>query len=339
MNVFIRVDSSTLLGAGHVMRCLALAHDLSKTGAHVSFICRQLPGNLISTIKGQGFHVWQLEPDQDDATQTYSYIKNATSPDWLVVDHYHLDHHWERKVRPLVKKILVIDDLANRAHDCDRLLDQNLYPDPGNRYKGLVSSEACLWLGPKYLLLRDEFQQIRPRTREASLKRILISFGGTDPTNETLKALQALAELKLSFHVDVVVGSAHPAIGKMKEICARQSSFRVHEQIDYLATLMNEADVAIGAGGTSTWERCLLGLPTITVEVADNQTEILTHLDQLGAIVHTGKSMDVDREVIAREVKSLLDHPEKLLQMNKSCLTIMKEYQPGLVAKEMRRML
>jgi UDP-2,4-diacetamido-2,4,6-trideoxy-beta-L-altropyranose hydrolase len=206
--------------------------------------------------------------------------------DWLVVDHYALDGRWEGRLRGSARKILAIDDLADRVHDCDVLLDQNFYVAMQTRYAGKVPQNSQLLLGPRYALLRDEFRtlraQVKPRTGE--VERILIFFGGVDAQNYTGIAINALIELAIkNIQLDVVIGAQHPCRGEIEALCLEQG-YVCHVQTSRMAELMASADLAIGAGGTATWERCCLGLPTLTFCTADNQKRQLADAAEAGLL-------------------------------------------------------
>lgn len=217
MKVAFRADASVGIGSGHVMRCLTLAGELKEAGAQIIFICRECEGNLCDLIEKQGIPVarisGELQSWEADAFQSLEALKKYGKADWLVVDHYSLDHRWEAGIRNAAEKIMVIDDLADRIHDNDLLLDQNLYEDLENRYNGLAPPHCIKLLGPRYALLRPEFRKARAslRKRDGIIRRILVSFGGSDPSNETAKALEAIGLLgKPEIAVDVVVGSSNP---------------------------------------------------------------------------------------------------------------------------------
>ncbi|WP_205419951.1 UDP-2,4-diacetamido-2,4,6-trideoxy-beta-L-altropyranose hydrolase [Aeribacillus pallidus] len=334
MNVIFRTDSSVTIGTGHVMRCLTLANQLKKqVNADVSFICRDLEGNLIHFIKDNGFRVlvlpkiqinkvdhlaifqWYEKNWKQDVYETqFLFKKYNFSIDLLVVDHYGLDSKWESKIKPFSKKIMVIDDLANRKHVCDFLLDQNWYLNYQERYKNLVPPECKQLLGPNYVLLREEFIEAsrQKRIRDGKIHNILVFFGGTDPTNETIKTLNALALLENNIKVNVVVGSSNKRKHEIREYCDRYLNFFFHCQVSNMASLMNEADLAIGAGGTTTWERCYLGLPSITIIVADNQIELTDSVSKFGATINLGCSHEVTSDQIFEAVKDLIEHPKKV---------------------------
>lgn len=199
----------------------------------------------------------------------------------LVVDHYALAAEWEKFLRPAVDRIMVIDDLADRRHDCDILLDQNFYQNRERRYGGLVPPHCLQFLGPDFVLLRPEFKEARRnlRRRKGKIRRLLVFFGGADPGNETAKVLAALALLKYpELRVDVVVGANNPHKQEIEETCRNLPGVSFYCQVDKMAELMARADLAVGAGGTATWERLYLDLPTVAVAAAENQEETLAAL-------------------------------------------------------------
>ena len=249
-----RADASAAIGTGHVMRCRALAHALQERGAQAEF--REESG--------------------------------IEAADWLIVDHYSLDAAWESRMRQKAAKILVIDDLADRKHDCDLLLDQNFFPDAARRYDDLVPPRCRKLLGPRYALLRHEFSEQRKslRERNGNVSRILVSLGGIDAGNETSRVILLLKGLRVA--VDVVVGAANPHANRIARECA-EAGFAFHRQASNMAELMAAADLAIGAGGSTTWERCCLGLPTLQVAIAPNQEATSRALAEAGLVLFCGK--------------------------------------------------
>jgi UDP-2,4-diacetamido-2,4,6-trideoxy-beta-L-altropyranose hydrolase len=290
MKVIFRVDASNQIGTGHVMRCLTLAAKLPEA----EFVCIETEGNLLDFISSKGFQVHVIQPGKAndeycfhskwlenhwlaDAMQT-GQISNGA--DWLVVDHYALDKRWENAVRLYNKKIMVIDDLADRQHECDLLLDQNYYQDMETRYDGLLPKSCVKLLGPKYALLRDEFIEA-PKTRQFGIvKKIFVSFGGVDATNETGKVLEILKGK--FFNITALTGSKN--YQELKNKFGDCRDITLLERSEHVAKLMAESDLAIGAGGSTTWERCALGLPTIAWPVAENQVKILQDVAAYGAL-------------------------------------------------------
>ncbi len=294
MKVAIRVDTSLAIGAGHLMRCLALAEELCSIGAEVSFICRAHSGHLEELIVARGHGLYRLTttsiasdaggsahtdwlgaPWLTDAEDTRIVLDQLGGVDWLVVDHYAIDARWETCQRPVAKAILVIDDLADRPHDCDLLLDQNLHAPGKSRYDGLLPAGARRLLGPQYALLRADFAAARVEQlkRDGLVRRLLVFFGGVDADNLTGSLLDALPPL-LAGHdvaVDVVLGAASPHAATVRQCCDRLPWATFYHQTEDMARLMTSADLAIGAAGTAVWERCCLGLPAIVVPLAENQ--------------------------------------------------------------------
>lgn len=336
MDVIIRADATTQIGSGHVMRCLTLAHMLKREGARVAFIGRKMP-TALEDLVSRDFSLHSLkEPigldgsidSEKDAQLTAEYLDGRAKPDWIVVDNYSIGLEWESQIRPHVKNVMVIDDLANRAHDCDVLLDQNLCPDFQTRYDALVPSRALKLLGPRYALLRPEFYEARShlRPRDGQVRSILVSFGGADPTNETAKALEAMLLLGMSgIEVEVVLGGINPQAESLTELCSKLANARVHRHVSNMADLMAKADLAIGAPGTTTWERCLLGLPTITIVLAPNQQLVGEDVSYSGAAVNLGWHSEVTPARIAEAVAELVDNPQAVRDMGQAALRIMQD--------------
>lgn len=267
--VFV-ADASTVIGSGHIMRCLTIAHNLTKHDCKVTFVMRDLPGNLIEYVKAQGF----------------SHSFNYEQADLYIIDHYEIGIEEERWIRQYTNYIMVIDDLANRAHDCDILLDQNVTPKYEIRYNKLVPKHCIKLVGPNYLIMRDEFLQARRKRNITELSRLLVFMGGSDPTAETLKVLQALSDFTFE-HIDVVVGNSNVYHAQIKAVC-KERGYAYHQQINYMAKLMSEADFSLGAGGATTWERCFVGLPSACTIVADNQRVCTHYAAELGACINLG---------------------------------------------------
>jgi UDP-2,4-diacetamido-2,4,6-trideoxy-beta-L-altropyranose hydrolase len=318
--VVFRVDGGATLASGHVMRCLTLASELTRRGAQVAFICRELPGHLGARVQREGYPLHLLKgpregapvPWQRDAEETRALLE-PLHPEWLIVDHYELDAAWERVQRAVVARVLVIDDLADRSHACEVLLDQNYFGAvTGQRYAGLVPDETRLLLGPHYALLRREYAAARaaltPRTGAA--RRVLVFFGGSDATDETSKALQALSAPEFShLAVDVVLGANHAAAAAVRALAAARPYTTLHTNLPSLAGLMGHADLAVGAGGTTTWERLCLELPSVVVTVAANQEQPSASLAAAGLVIPAGRAPAVSVEELRAAIASALRGP------------------------------
>ena len=303
MKIVVRADASLTMGSGHIMRCLTLADRLKQQGHDITFICRQHDGHLADLIGQKGFAVqllaksntadfikqhahseWLGASESDDFAQCQPMLQ-ALKPDWLIIDHYAIGKNWEQQAKRLLPnlKILAIDDLADRTHDCEILLDQN-FGRKNEDYQSLVPNHCQCLLGTRYTLLRDEFANWRAISldRRKSVQppnNILVNLGGVDNDNITLKILQSLntfvQQSEQSFNVTVVMGKTAPHIESVQRFAKRASfACAVLVNVTNMAQLMANADLAIGAAGSTTWERCCLGLPMVLIVLADNQQVI-----------------------------------------------------------------
>lgn len=317
MKIVFRVDASLQIGSGHVMRCLTLADALSKKGDECSFICRDHQGNLIDLVREKGYFTSVLTCQSDfaarsqqhlgyfdkpvldhagwlgcsqkgDAIDCLDYLEKV-QPDWLVVDHYALDKRWEAMLRPFCGKIMVIDDLADRMHECDLLLDQTFRRRPID-YILRVPRDCQLLCGSNYALLRPEFLSWRSyslgRRSAPQLRRVLITLGGVDKDNVTGRILSALnvGVLPGDSRITVIMGGKAPWLDDVRQrasdmVCRTE----VLVGVSNMAELMANSDLAIGAAGATSWERCCLGLPSLMVVLADNQLFAAELLKEAGA--------------------------------------------------------
>jgi UDP-2,4-diacetamido-2,4,6-trideoxy-beta-L-altropyranose hydrolase len=340
VKVVIRVDASLKIGTGHVMRCLTLADALKQQGADVMFICREHKGNLLERIEQQGFQAYKLpectnnikdkrnnntpererlygkqwlgSTQQQDAEQCQLILENI-KPDWLIVDHYAIDHTWQALLKESYKQLMVIDDLADRVHICDLLLDQT-YARKKEDYTGFVPPSCQMLLGSQYALLRSEFAQWREyslkRRAKPELKKLLITMGGVDPDNVTGQVLNALKNCNLpqGLEITVVMGETAPNIKAVQKQAKEMLCYtQVKTAVNNMAELMANADLAIGAAGATTWERCCLGLPSMTVMLADNQKKIINLLTRLNiTLTIENKKLQKIKEIEDLSQKELL---------------------------------
>ncbi|OGV50866.1 MAG: UDP-2,4-diacetamido-2,4,6-trideoxy-beta-L-altropyranose hydrolase [Lentisphaerae bacterium GWF2_52_8] len=356
--IAIRADASTPIGYGHLMRCLTLAGELREAGAKVFFLCRELPGNLNARICEQGFELTVL-PDhcvskakqefknpyaawlgctvQEDAADCDAILSSKGGADILIVDNYALDAEWEMLMRQHARVIMVIDDLAAFKHDCDLLLDQNFYLRQ-NRYAGLVPSHCRVLTGPRHALLRREFAEAKKtlRKRNGELKKILLSFGGSDPDNETAKALVGLETLR-DIELDVVIGAAHPDKDGIRKWVEQHPNARLHIQSNRMAELMAAADLGIGFGGSTNWERCFLGLPCLVVVPAENERQLNEDLATSGAIKLLGFIEKLRPEDYARAVASLT--VGELVKISEAASGLVPGGGPQIVINELQQLL
>lgn len=348
-HIAFRVDASIEMGSGHVMRCLTLADALKTEQRECLFLTRPHPGNLSDNIEARGHRVIlltmpeqfveEIEDDVDhaawlgasqtqDAQETLTALKGI-HPDWLIVDHYAIDQRWHKLLCSQVNNIFVIDDLADRAYDCDLLLDQT-YGRKGTDYRHLVNKKTQLLLGSQYALLRPEFAELRSkaiakRKENKDIQRILVSMGGTDPHNCTAKILQGLVQVEWQSQpvIDVVLSSRAPYLNKIMEQ-AKQCTLDVVVSVDVndMAERILAADLAVGAGGATSWERCCLGLPTIMIGVAKNQINITQQLALTGASLYIG--------TFKNNIVHLISDALTTLNNNNTLLTDMAKKAAGI---------
>lgn len=323
MKVVIRTDSSSTIGSGHLMRCLTLASGLRRLGATIAFVCRNLPGNFCRKLEEGNFSIHRIGDDEaaiirdtDVAVgEMKEILRGEGRVDWLIVDHYALDKRWERSLRKKNLHIMVIDDRANRSHDCDLLLDQNFFPDAETRYDDLVPAHCQKLFGPRYALLRPEFAEARGqlRQRDGSIKRILITMGGADPNNVTPRVLEAVKLLDRSdITIDVIVGTANEHGDEIESVSSELPVCNIHYEAKNMASLMAEADLCIGAGGSTTWERCCLGLPALFIAASDNDIEIARSAGEAGIGKYLGTFEEISPQKIVDELQILIEQPDLL---------------------------
>ena len=311
VNYVFRVDSSGKIGSGHLMRCLTLAKALRDVGALCSFICRALKGNLNHLVVSEGFSLnvlaqsgagakvtyknepyhssWREVDWEVDAAETLS-VLSGLKPQWLVVDHYGLWYDWQVAVGSGCK-IMVIDDLADRKHHCDLLLDQNLGSDTLG-YKSLIPRVCKTLFGPDYALLRPEFKEYREaslvRRVDHGMENILINFGGGDPDNHIVRVLQALLSIDLPSNVtiSIIFGGLSAINEEHKQLISQfPNTITSYGMVSNMAEILSVSDLVIGAAGSSSWERCCLGVPSIIFPVALNQSGIAEQLSKCGAAI------------------------------------------------------
>jgi UDP-2,4-diacetamido-2,4,6-trideoxy-beta-L-altropyranose hydrolase len=369
MNVVFRVDASVIIGIGHVMRCLTLADQLKTIGAVCSFICREHPGNLIDQIlrrghkvfplsapnprkssantdqykEGSDYEIWLGLDQSIDAIQTKELI-GERHIDLLIVDHYAIDASWEKELRPSCSKLMVIDDLANRIHDCDILLDQNFYKAQELRYIDLVPLDCLCLLGPKYVLLRPEFYAAKKRAKEinGTIHRVLVFFGGSDPANQTIKFLNDFQRLNTQTEnicLDIVVGGTNTHKEQIKVICNSMVNAQFHCDVQNMANLMTNATLGVGSGGTAMWERCYIGLPTITVVFAKNQLQTTLDLAEIGAIEYAG-NIDSGQNINCAEfVFQLVKNPGRVKRITEASIELMRNADCEAVLSEVTKLI
>ncbi len=316
------MDSSQVIGTGHLARCMTFATQIARHGAQVLFICRNLQGHVADLVSAKSFHLtllgdepveiksrvesdWLAVPVNQDAGETTNAITHhfGTAADWLITDHYSIDASWHTCGRNAANKIMVIDDLANRPHDCDLLLDCNFFAEPESRYRSLVPSHARMLLGPAYAPLREEFfsQKTNPE------KRVMLYFGGSDTGELLEKAINAVAasDLANTYEVDVLL-SRGSGREEQAALCTRHG-FKAYSSIDDMAGHLTRTELVLGAGGISIWERLHLGVKSILVSIAANQEQPLKELAYAGYVHYLGKSDEVSEQKMIDALNAFMD--------------------------------
>ncbi|MBL7249437.1 UDP-2,4-diacetamido-2,4,6-trideoxy-beta-L-altropyranose hydrolase [Alloalcanivorax marinus] len=335
MKALFRVDAAPHMGSGHLMRCMTLAMAWRARGTACHFLCRCQPGFSSRPLEEAGFPVsilpapeessWLGVSEQQDAADSLPIITDI-APDWLVVDHYALSTDWEVRARDNTDRLLVIDDLADRPHCCDVLVDQNLGRDQSD-YQALLPSSCQVLTGPAYAMLRPEFALNRSaslaRRADSRCRHLLISMGGSDPGGATGLVLKGLKECRLPDleRITVIMGSMAPGLEQIRQLGnSLQWPVDMAVNVADMASRMATADLAIGAAGSSAWERCALGLPTVMVILADNQRVGARALEESGAAVTLGGVDDIAVDLPAC-VESL-QAPERLQAMSRKAAAV-----------------
>ena len=313
------------MGGGHVARCLALADELRNRGWRCAFATSAETAASMPALERSGHELWALPAstleDTEPALMSGHWPEGAAI---LIVDHYRRDAGFETACSPWAKQILVIDDLADRPHDCDFLLDPTLGRKPGD-YSRLTPTTTRLLLGPDYALLRPEFAAARAaslerRRREPGLRRVLLSFGSTDPFDATGACLDELTRVLPDLSVDVVLGSAAPHLDAVRRRVEQRPGTRLHVETEKMAALMAAADCALGGAGSTSWERCCLGLPAVAAILADNQRGIGRALSDTGAAVVAGEWGPTAAHFLVQELTALTSR--RLAKMSNAAAAI-----------------
>lgn len=337
MFIAIRVDASLQFGAGHAIRCLTLADELRARGADVLFVSAAILDSVAQRIEQAGHRLiliaqsdagveetgrdWDkscMPPEQQQVDAT-SFLEalGARLPDWVIADHYRLGEPWETSICPFVQRILVIDDLANRTHLCQILLDQNLGHDD-TAYQMLVPPRCSLLVGTRYALLRPAFAKLREEalSRRRGLERpsrLLVAFGLTDLGGISSMFVDRALAAGVDCRMDVVVGSEAQSRLELAELTAERPNLHLHVDSREMEHLIASADLAVGAAGVSSLERCCLGLPTVVLALAENQRLVARNLDRAGAAFYV-ESL----EEAVSAAANLIEDPATLRRMSEA---------------------
>lgn len=357
INICFRVDSSSFIGIGHLKRCLALANELRNMDVNSLFLCSDLDGNVNSLVKDNGFELLEYKIpkivgcDENKAVYPSQISDTFEQPvidfisktaDAVILDHYFIPSSWENKIQKLRLPLVVIDDLADRPHHCDIVVDTNHLGDRTPfRYDDLVSHDCLKLLGPKFSILGTEYSQLQNlKPRNGKVKRILVCMGGADHKNETLKVLSGVKKLNRSdLFFDVVIGPSNQFKQIIINTCQEMSNARLHIAPTSLLPLMNDADLMISGGGTTNWERLCLGLPGIIIGIAENQREIneVLHSDNLA--FYLGQSENVSEKDIIKALVMATENKNLLLEQSNNSMLVIDGKGAYRLAKKIKELV
>ena len=331
MKIAFRVDASARIGVGHLARCLTLARRLTALGVSVEFYCRKTDQYSYSQLLTATHRVifledqhrseelvaghqspeivWTPHDQEADAIAVIKALGGCASYDWLIADHYGLDICWEKKVGVVAKRLMVIDDLANREHDCDLLLDQGYYGDQGNRYSPLIPDKCRVALGPGYALLSQRYSLLRrERLRHSGIpsshRSILVCFGGTDQKNLYQLVIEAFRSANLeNVRLEVVLGGSTRHVDYFRRQTQFDESILILHQRTSLAELMAQASLFVGGIGHTTWERCCLGVPALGISLAQNQEQLAERLNRAGVLSWIGTRETITCSTLLKQLE------------------------------------
>jgi UDP-2,4-diacetamido-2,4,6-trideoxy-beta-L-altropyranose hydrolase len=317
--LLIRADAGLEIGTGHVMRCLALAQAWQDAGGEAVFAMAKSVASLDDLLAREKMQVLALncEPgDEADAAQTITAAqrKNAV---WIVADGYGFGSEYQSQIKSAGFRLLFVDDLGHCEHyHADLILNQNLHADEimyANR-----DERSRLLLGPRFALLRREFCAANEeRSVPEMVEKLLIAFGGSDSGNATSKVLKALEYIEtLTLQATVVIGAANPHFESLAQLSSvSRHRIKLVRQPESIASLMTSADLAISAAGSTCWELCLLGVPSLLLAIAKNQQSVGEALTRKGVSLYIGPAENVVPEVLASQIAQLLRSKQRREQM------------------------
>lgn len=311
-HLLLRADASAAIGTGHVMRCLALAQAWQDAGGRATFACAEMPASLVNRLQAEGIETARVEAaaaSSNDSTATAA-IARTENAVWTVVDGYRFSPAYYGALRAEGVRILALDDMAHlERYPVDFLLNQNLNAT-SERYAGKAEAVNLL-LGTRFALLRREFLHWRdhPRTYAREATRILVTFGGSDPENVTAKAIAALAmQQKPAFEARVVVGGCNEHLAALESLVGRSNgSIRLERDVRNMPELMAWADLAITAGGSTSWEMAFMGLPALMLVLSKDQEGVADSLQQRGVVLNLAWADRVSTEQLATAIHSLVN--------------------------------
>ena len=312
MNIVFRNDSSFKIGTGHTRRSLSLAVHLKSLGANCKFVCRNDPGNINDLVRSCNIPLIEFNNNRiEDEINAVRGAFNEENLDWIIIDSYLIDIETETALRPHVSKILVIDDFSDRHHDCDLFLNPSIGTEKLTR--SLLPVGCQILLGSKYAMVSEKFiQQSKvPRVQKEKVKNVMVFFTSGDDNGETLKALEGLKDL--GFKITVVLNDECKTNRTVSNMCTAKN-WTIYNYVENMSDLIGSVDLVVGSGGSSNFERCLLGVPAIVSALSEDQINIAEQLSEIGAVIYLGPSKTVATKDYENAVVSLTS--KKLKEMS-----------------------
>ena len=333
MKIAIRADAGPRIGGGHIMRCLTLAGALKRRSADVVFLCQAGTVETVPALGRSGYRVIEVVQGAADVTARLRRYWPAGA-DALIVDSYAIGEADERSFRSVCRRLVAIDDLAERSHDCDLLLDQNFGRRPSD-YVGLVPEGCVVLAGTDFAMLRAEFAarraaSLKRRQDGARVGRVMVSLGLSDVADATLRIVRVVLASLADVTIDVVVGAAANAAA-LRHLAHTATNVHIHVDPPSMVDLMVAADLAIGAAGSTTWERCCLGLPTLVAILAENQRDTAHRLTEEGVVLSFDIGQDLE-QTLSAQLKDLAESVDQRLAISRRAAEIVDGKGAGRVA-------
>lgn len=331
MIVIFRCDANKYIGSGHLMRCLTIAGALKSLGHTSYFISNNTTPEFIELIKSNELnfipintHTQKNRNEEwiEDAELSAKIIRKL-KPHWIVVDHYQLDYKWENTIGKICDNIIVLDDLSNRQHFCKLILDPGINANLKNEYRKNSPSDCTLMIGPKYPILRSEFDVEKNRlTRPLTIKKIqhvVIFFGGDDHKHHTINTIKSIMKIKKELSIDVIISISNQDKKEIEAYCKNNEKIKVHIATNEIAKLFSKADLSIGSGGTSTYERLYLQTPCLLKPIAKNQELALKWLKKynLVELFHNQKQL---KKIINKYLENGITPPQDIIHNGLNCI-------------------
>jgi UDP-2,4-diacetamido-2,4,6-trideoxy-beta-L-altropyranose hydrolase len=322
-NIAIRADGGPETGMGHIMRCLSLAKEFKRAGCTVCFFSKYEEG--IRKISSEGFEIIELE----------SY-KNFNL---MVIDTYNVSEKYFFDLRSQINKLAYLDDINKFDYPVDILINGNITGEYFG-YKKYCENEVML-LGPKYNLIRDEFKSIPARVINDEINEIMLTTGGSDPYDLSIKFTNLFSEntnLK-DLKLNVIVGSLFKNKSKLRDLSEKNKNIVLHENVKNISEIMLRSDIAISSGGSTLYELCACGTPTLAFVMADNQEFLVEKMAELGFVESLGWYNALAEEYLAKSIKELCNDYDKRKEVSKRMQELVDGEGAGRVVKEILSLL